>query len=335
MTLREPEHAHAEEPVAPEPRRVDEIDPERLRAAFDEALVLVGARLPQRVYPSTKLWRVVAMAWVARMAGTLGAMRLLIGTGHRSEATTLLRSLWEHVVTFCWYMIDPERRLQIMRDHSLAGQRTLHEEVAAYGVTLLTEHELARTQGKKRLPKLITLAAEVDNYRGPKIKGFRVQPASGSKDLLTLSGLYIGLYRIASRSAHPSIEGLDCCIDVSGRHPLVRLEDDASSYPFGMALPVLPSLSSLSRCWCLTVSSGGPSTTTPSARSRTASRRAHARAKRMEQRRTSRITGFCRVQSPGGPHSAQHFSRKETVSRRRAVSSEWQTKRRPGVAAVR
>ena len=238
IVVDEDSRANEDERATHNPDRIDVIDPERLYTAYDEALQLISERLPQRVYPSTKIWRVTATAWVARMAGTLGTMRLLIQSGHRSDAMTLLRSLWEHVVTFCWYMIDPERRLSPLTDHSLAGQRTVHEEVAEYGVTVLSADELARTQGKKRLPTLIPLAAEVDEYWGPRIKGFRVQPATGSRDLLTLSGLYIGLYRIASRSAHPSIEGLGGCIDFRGRLPSVRLEDDGDSYPFGMALPV-------------------------------------------------------------------------------------------------
>jgi hypothetical protein len=81
--VREASPADDDEPG--EPRGVDEIEPERLRAAYDEAIQLVMEGLPQRIYPSTRAWRVMSIAWVARMTGTLGALRLLIETGHRSE----------------------------------------------------------------------------------------------------------------------------------------------------------------------------------------------------------------------------------------------------------
>lgn len=175
---------------------------------------------------------------IARMAGTMAALRLLIGSGQRSDGLTLVRSLYEHVVTLCWFMIDPERRLKRLFDHSLASQRTLHKDAAPFGLTLLSEDELEQSRGKSRLPKLPQLATEVDHYWGPRIRGFRAQPESGPKDILTLSGMYVGLYRIASRSAHPTIEGLDPCVESSAGRVFVRTESDEKPLPFGFALPL-------------------------------------------------------------------------------------------------
>lgn len=135
-------------------------------------------------------------------------------------------------------MIDPAPRLDRWIEHSHAGQRTLHEDGLEFGLTLLSDDELAEVQGAKRLRKLPPMAREVDEYWGPRVKGFRVHPESGPKDLLSLEGTYVALYRTASRSAHPTIEGLDGCIDLSGRRPTVRLEHDDRTLPFALAVPL-------------------------------------------------------------------------------------------------
>lgn len=89
-------------------------------------------------------------------------------------------------------MIDPAPRLDRWIEHSHAGQRTLHEDGLEFGLTLLSDDELAEVQGAKRLRKLPPMAREVDEYWGPRVKGFRVHPESGPKDLLSLEGTYVG-----------------------------------------------------------------------------------------------------------------------------------------------
>ena len=54
--------------------------------------------------------------------------------------------------------------------------------------------------------------------------GFHSADLKGSAGLLTLRGLYPGLYRVASRSQHASVDALDACVDAASYPWVVHTE---------------------------------------------------------------------------------------------------------------
>jgi len=195
-------------------RDPDNLTPELIHQATDDLLALVGKRLPERFYPGDVTWRWVLTALIARMMGTLESLRPLADPQRQTDALVLLRSLYENVVTFMWLAIDPEPRVQEWHAAALYQRSVLHREARPYGAgEVLSEEELQQAD-KAKLKPLQQLAAEVDDHWGPKIKGLYSHPADGGKHILTLEGLYVGVFRIASgRAAHATLEAIDAWVE--------------------------------------------------------------------------------------------------------------------------
>jgi hypothetical protein len=73
---------------------------------------MLDERLPERFsLRGEPIWRPCLTALIARMAGILESTRPLAEPERQYDALILLRSLYEHVVTFLWLAIDPEPRV--------------------------------------------------------------------------------------------------------------------------------------------------------------------------------------------------------------------------------
>jgi hypothetical protein len=217
------------------PRKVP---PERIRKAADELLVLVRARLPERFYQHEPRWRSLGTAFIARMAGTVETMVGLAGDGRQMDSAVLLRSLYEHMVTFAWISIDPEPRIDRWFDDQHVELRKLHHDAALFGMTVLDAAELKRAKEAKELPPLIVQADEVDTYWAPLSRGFRAHPAEGPKNLLTVRGLYPAVYRVASRSAHAQPQSLEGCMQLDRYPAVVDFERDDETFLSFLAVPI-------------------------------------------------------------------------------------------------
>ena len=80
-------------------------------AAADAALVnVVRRQLPIRVYGGERSWTLYRTAALVRMTDTVESLLDLMGLGRDLDGQTLVRSLYEQVVTFAWVAIDPDRR---------------------------------------------------------------------------------------------------------------------------------------------------------------------------------------------------------------------------------
>lgn len=218
-------------------RPTDELTPELIAKANRELLTLVEERLPERFYRTEPFWRIGLTALVARMAGIVDSLTVLVTTQRQSDSLVLLRVLYEHVITFCWLAIDPEPRVDRWAEHSTAQRLKLHRDAALFDITLMTDEELMNARDARRLPPLDQRADEVDEYWGPRIRGFRVNPSGGPKQILAMRGLYTALFRLASRPVHAEVESVDACMEV-GQRTLVRSERDESLFWSGLAVPV-------------------------------------------------------------------------------------------------
>jgi hypothetical protein len=58
-------------------------------------------------------WRVVAPAFLARIARTAEALSVLVPLGARLDAMDLARNLLEHVACMAWIAADPDTRFDI------------------------------------------------------------------------------------------------------------------------------------------------------------------------------------------------------------------------------
>lgn len=217
--------------------RADEVPPDAIWGAADELLALVRARLPERFYREPR-WRLFGAAFVARMAGNVETMMSIVADGRPMDSAVLLRALYEHMVLFSWISIDPEPRIDWWADDARLEMRKLHNDAVPYGMGFLDATELARAKHAKELPKLIDQAREVDEYWTPLLPGFRAHPKQGPKQIRTVRGLYVAVYRIASRSAHAQPQSLDGCMLLDRYPNIVRFERSESTFSSFLAIPI-------------------------------------------------------------------------------------------------
>lgn len=178
-------------------------------------------------------------ALAARMAGLADSVVRLMPARRPLDTAILIRALYEYVVTTCWLLIDPTERMHRWADAARREYAALHRDAARYGVEPLTDEQLERYTGLSRLPPLDQRAREVDEHYGGRVLGFRPADTEGETGLLTLYGLYPGLYRTTSVSQHAAIQAVDACLDAS-RYPWrVHLEDSDDLLWASLAVPLL------------------------------------------------------------------------------------------------
>ncbi len=182
----------------------------RARVAGDALIALVEAHLPQRVYKTDRRWSAYAAAMIVRMSDTLGSLLLLMDAGADGDGMIVLRALVEEIVVFCWVAIDPDSHLFLWIDNALYQRHKLHNDALAFGIELYKPDEVERLSKAKTLGALPDLAHAVDTHWGPRLQGFRTRAFDGSQDdMLTFRGMYMSVYRLASRETHAQPEALD------------------------------------------------------------------------------------------------------------------------------
>lgn len=221
-------------------RKPEDISSEDVARALDALAKLVDARLPERFYDAEPVWRKAATALAARSAQIARAIGCLYLAGHDTEAVVLFRSLYEHTVVVAWVLAAPETRADAWVDSGHARMRAIHQEALQYGVTVLDAERLERARGARKLPSLLQMANEVDEFWPGRIAGFRARLDEVSPvNLLTLTGMYTGLYRRASPRAHGEATGLEGVTGTDERGRLtVRWGDDPAASFLPLAVPV-------------------------------------------------------------------------------------------------
>jgi Family of unknown function (DUF5677) len=174
---------------------------EKTEVAARDLIALVEARLPQRFYGGESYWRFYCAAMIMRMADTVEAMLALMHADYPVDGLVLLRALYEEVVGYLWIASNSDTNLLLWIEGACAWELKMHNDAANYGMEILSPDEVQACQGARMIPDLAQRAAEVDKHWGGRLIGFR--PAmNGQEGILTFRGLYVAIYRFASRAAH-------------------------------------------------------------------------------------------------------------------------------------
>ncbi len=206
--------------------------PEEIADADRQLIEVVRRRLPQRVYDGERWWTFFRWAALVRMADTLEALLDLMPLRRDVDGQTLLRSLFEQVVTFAWVAIDPDVHRVRWTNSALWDMLKLHNDALRFegqlGQRLWSDGQVAyvknrlgigddaplgdagdcspASDAKRRrnrpdselvLPGLADQAYEADRYWSPRVRGLYLGLYSADH-VLGFRGLYLPVYRIGS-----------------------------------------------------------------------------------------------------------------------------------------
>jgi Family of unknown function (DUF5677) len=204
-----------------------------MQAANAELVELVRSHLPFRIYGGERWWALFRTAALVRMVDTVESLMDLMAAEQDLDGQTLLRSLYEQVVTLAWLSIDPDTRQWRWVGEGRWDLLKAHNDAAGFGLTLLSDEEVKSwqtflelskadenlaepenratpTKRRKRpnperiLPPVTDRALQADEHWSSRIRGLHPKG-----HLLSFRGLYLPAYRTASRSAHGSLMALD------------------------------------------------------------------------------------------------------------------------------
>jgi uncharacterized protein DUF5677 len=103
-------------------------------------------------------------------------MTSLVERGSHADAQVLLRVLYDHTATFCWLGIDPDGHLAEWQRWDHGRYLKLHNDAAAFGVTVLDSDDLTRFAGSPDSRGLAELAEAIDLYWPDHIAAFPLTP---------------------------------------------------------------------------------------------------------------------------------------------------------------
>ena len=226
-------------------------DPNDIRAKATQLVALV------RQGPSGPLsggagqirkWQgLIGPALLAKAAGTLESMMLLMPAHRFVDAMTLLRALFENTATYSWIAIDPGDRVKAWYRTSYFWelQEHLDWERAGRGLRTPAEAQELRAQAGLRsegLPGVPTMAAEADEHWGALVPGWSPTSLASDPGLFSsLRGLYRYIYQRGSAAVHSRARGLDPFVTVDGDRVAVHAEEPAANdyHPYVLGLYTL------------------------------------------------------------------------------------------------
>jgi hypothetical protein len=221
-------------------------DREAQRLAQARALVdLVRPNLPLtvRVSGPHDAWPLVGPAFVARIVGSAEALWHLHSLERQADAMVVLRTLFEHTVTFAWLAADPseEQLKRFLKSDSVARLKA-DDDAIAVGQPLLSDEKRAEFEKQrdtlpKEMPDLAQRSVAADDYWSGKLPGLE-----HSDEPVSFRGLYALAYRHHSAVAHPSLMGLNrVSTDDPDGSVTIHLEqlDPSDHGPFGMGTVLL------------------------------------------------------------------------------------------------
>ena len=239
--------------TSPDPVPSDDV----IREAAFGLQAIVRSRLPMRYYPGETFWSMFVGATLTRMCDTVDSLLALMSDDHHVDGQTLLRSLYEQVVTFAWISIEPESRQVRWGGTGLAERLKLRNDAEQFGETIMSGDETEDVRNRlgigieeddrcggtrKRkdplpdriLPPTVQRALEADRYWSARIDGLHP-----STHLLGFRGLYVGVYRLGSQAAHASMQALDPYVQADGNRRVVNHPRPGPRITWGLIPPLL------------------------------------------------------------------------------------------------
>jgi len=206
----------------------------------ERLISLVEAHLPleTNVRGPADAWQLDGPALLSLQAGTLRALGALRALDQEADAFVLLRTLYEHAVTFAWLAAEPgEDRHQRFLKSDAEARLAMDDDGRKVGVELLDEAQRREFESQvatlsKAMPDLRQRAEAADEHWVDRIPGLRKDSEAAS-----YRGLYAIAYRRHSAIAHPSLMGLNfVTVDLPGGGKRVQLEqrDPEMHGPFGL-----------------------------------------------------------------------------------------------------
>jgi hypothetical protein len=217
---------------------------EEIQAANAGLVAVVRRHLPTGFYARSAHWSLWSTVALVRMADTVDAAMALMKGMQDVDGRTLIRSLYEQVVTYAWIAIDPGPRYSRWFGESVWADLRLHNDAVTFGEWVLTEEEVVRSthllglgeargadaaadtcQGTRKrktpaadllLPAVPERARDADAHWSTRIAGLH---APGS--MLSFRGLYLPAYRQMSRATHSALSGLDVYVRERSHHKVV------------------------------------------------------------------------------------------------------------------
>ncbi len=180
-------------------------------------------------------WQVTGPALIARGRNTLESLTAVAAVRHRADASILLRSLFEHFVSFAWLAADPAnrmpnwlasdatQRLKIDADFRTIGEPVFDEKVRR-------EME-ARRSAAAAMPALPERAVRVDEEWGT-----RLRELNAISPHVSARGIYRAVYREGSSFTHPTIYGIEPVVDGSQQTVFVRAGERPPEHPGALVL---------------------------------------------------------------------------------------------------
>lgn len=217
-------------------------------------IALVEAHLPVEVGPvgHADAWELVGPSLISRQVGSLTALLGLRALGGEADPLVLLRTLYEHAVTFAWLAADPgaDRHQRFLKSDAVS-RLGMDDDARKVGVKLLDDLHRAKFQRQaeelpKEMPDLLQRAEAADGYWVG-----RLLALEDSSSTRSYRGLYAIAYRRHSAIAHPSLMGLNTVtVDLPGNRRRVQLErrDPDMRGPFGLGAILLAFSLFISSC---------------------------------------------------------------------------------------
>jgi hypothetical protein len=200
---------------------------------------LVERRLPLEADSNgiATAWPLAGPGLLALATASLKSIFLLRPHQAHNDSSRLLRSLYDHVVTFAWLAVDPPARLGPWRKNDLEERLKMAREFDASDTELLPrlaraqmERDIANTEGS--VPGLADMALNADKHWLPRI------PDLDGTGFKSFRGLYTVLFREHSGLVHATMRGLNHVtvdLDPPRKRLVLQAPLDGSRGPYGMA----------------------------------------------------------------------------------------------------
>lgn len=214
------------------------------REATKRALSIANRVLP-RTGRTTDLEPIgVGLALFARCVTSSEACLHLERYGRRADLMVLVRTLYEHVVTFAWLVgIDDDlaERMLLFERYSFEQELKIADDIVRLGGNqVIPEKDRAMRTGaiaelgNKRMPGLPDRAAQADKEWEDRLgtDPTNAQPWS-------FRGIYPVVFRGSSAMAHPTMAGARLMTEVHADRRVVSVEPAGKAHEALMPVPIL------------------------------------------------------------------------------------------------